>query len=58
MIICDLDVTRNDWRVYIQGPMRPQTAPADPTGGTTVDSQARATIATIIDKLQSAGVMV
>jgi len=56
VILCDLDVSRNDWRVYVPASLTPQAAPSDPSGGATVDAEARTAIESIIDKLQSAGV--
>jgi hypothetical protein len=38
-------------------PMRPQPAPADPSGGLTVDSQARTAIDSLIDQLVAAGAL-
>lgn len=38
-------------------PVKPQPAPAKPTGGVTTDTEARAAISTLIDELVDSGVL-
>lgn len=54
-IICDLDVSRNDWRVYVSVQGLTQAATASPTGGAVIDAEARTAIGDIITKLTNAG---
>jgi len=50
-----LDRSTGQMQLYRGGWLRP-SAPAAPTGGTTVDAEARATLADLITALASAGV--
>ena len=51
------DIAASAQRLYAGGTWRLANAPAAPSGGSVVDSQARAAISAIISSLRSAGVL-